>query len=371
MKLHSLLLIGLLLMVFSLFWSAGCGDDDDDQTADDDATDDDAVDDDTADDDTVDDDSVDDDSADDDSFGFVVGAQFIGDGFNLIRVDEPLGEVTTLLEGPNHIIVYPAVSPDGAQIAFASNLHDPNPGFNFATMLYLMPAGGDTPQRVTDEDWHIVTETYPVFSPDGARLAYMRSSSLDPPQNVGRIWLIDVDGANREALYDDTEIRNDYDPAFSPDGHTLVFVSDGDCLCGDLYLADLTADPVTRVRLTESDAGSVTGNSNPFFDATGQWVYFESSRDDSYGLCRVAVAGGDLELVWDIGFSDDGPNLDMYAYSGFRPTPDYLGLAGIGAADGTDELFVWPTLDPLADPIAVTGADIDAVDPFWWRPAAE
>ena len=89
------------------------------------------------------------------------------------------------------------------------------------------------------------------------------------------------------------------------------------------------------------------------------------------GSTTVAVTGGDPELVWDIGYSDAGPNAGMYAYSQFRPTPDRLSLVGSGAADGTDELFIWTTIDPLADPLAVTGANLDAVDPYWWRPAAK
>ncbi len=352
----------------SLLVTTGCDDDDDDAQSDDD-TDDDA-DDDTTDDDNGDDDAVDDDSVDDD-LGFIVAAQFTDQGSNLVRFDQPGTAPTVLVSGPGHIVVYPTISPDGQLIAFASNLHDPNPGVNFATMLYLMTADGGEMALVTNDSYLQTTESEPAFSPDGARLAYIRSSSIDPPVNLDRIYLVDIDGSNQQALYDDVESRNDYEPSFSLDGQYLVYVSDGDVLCGDIYLADLSQNPPSRVRLTTSDPLQVVFNSDPFFDAAGEWVYFESQRNDSFGLYRVPVAGGEPQLVWDIGYSEDGPYEGMYAYSQLRPTPDVTGLVGTGALNGTDRVVVIPDLTPpLAQPIPVSGVNLDVVEPYWWRPAA-
>jgi hypothetical protein len=112
----------------------------------------------------------------------------------------------------------------------------------------------------------------------------------------------------------------------------------------------------------------VQGVTRPFFDATSDWVYFESSTADSYGLYRIAVTGGDAELRWDIGYSDDGPYAGMANYSEFRPTEDRLSMIATGAHDSTDRIYLFEVIDPISDPVAVTAADIDAVDPAWWRP---
>lgn len=374
----TLLVLATLFMLGSVF--GGCDDDDDnddnddidiDNDDDDDtspADDDDDDDNNDDDDDDDDDDNNDNDNDDDDTFGVVVFTQFLDDRMDISKVTSPLGEVTKLVDVADHMSMFPALSPDGLTVAFGSNIHDPNPGINFATMLYTMPTAGGEPTRLTDENYLSVNENTPIYSPDGLTIAYVRCHQSDPPAQVDRIWLMDADGGNRGALHDDTEIRNDYNPAFSPDGQKLVYVSDGDVWCADVYLADLTVSPATRTRLTVSDCLTVQGNSQPFFDATGDWVYFESSRDDSYGLYRVPAAGGDPELRWDIGFSDDGPNLGMASYSMFRPTENRLGLVGSGAHDQTDRIYIFDTLDPIATPVPVTGADIDAVDPTWWKP---
>jgi len=373
----------LVLLCLSMISITACESDDDDNdsadddaanddTADDDAVDDDVADDDTADDDTADDDTTDDDTADDDTAsGFVVLTQFTGTSDHLARVDVPSGAWLTLVEMENHLNIFPAVSPDGQTVVFNSNMHDPDPGVVFATMNYLMPAAGGEPQLLSDEDWHLVDEKVPVFSPDGTYIAYTRSHLSEPPAAMERIWFINVDGSDPHALYPgDFESRNDSDPAFSPDDETLAYWSDGDIFCGDIYLADLTAEPRTRVRLTYSNLLDVTTNYSPFFDATGEWVYFESSRNDGYGLYRVPIGGGEPQLVWDIGFSNTEPYIGAANYSQFRPASDYIGMVGVGVVNGTEQIVTFTNIAPVGDSSAVTTADLDCFNPYWWKPLA-
>lgn len=109
-------------------------------------------------------------------------------------------------EGEN---IDPTWSPDGTQIAFASNRGG-------TRQLWVMNADGSAPRQVTDladmggrSDW----------SPDGARLTFYAG----PRANLGRnVFIINVDGSGLLKL---TEGGDNLGPAFSPDGAWVAFAS--------------------------------------------------------------------------------------------------------------------------------------------------
>lgn len=314
-----------------------------------------------------DDDNNDNNDTADEDFGFVVFSRFNGENVELLRLDEPLREPTVLIaDGFNR---FPTVSPDGKTIVFDSNLHDPDPGATLATMLYRLPSTGGSPERITDEDWLVVTEDRAVFSPDGSLIAYVRTSAVEAPPFYERIWFIDADGGNRRALYPgDTTPRNDYAPAFSPDGKRLVYLSETDTFFGEIFIADLSTTPATREQLTESVASVVAGNYRPFFDASGQWLFFESSRDDGYGLYRLPAAGGTPELVWEIGLTAEGPLQGMAAVSDIRPGYDRCGLAASQVVTDVERIVLINDFTQDFALEAITDATQDCFHPFWWRP---
>jgi Tol biopolymer transport system component/imidazolonepropionase-like amidohydrolase len=106
---------------------------------------------------------------------------------------------------PARGILAPVVSPAGDAVAFVA-LGD----------LWLLPLGTDEPipTKLTDD---AAVEQDPAFSPDGATLAFVsdRSGTFD-------IWLRDMDGGNERQLTDlpGAELQ----PSFSPDGTRLAFL---------------------------------------------------------------------------------------------------------------------------------------------------
>jgi tricorn protease len=117
----------------------------------------------------------------------------------------------------------------------------------------------------------------PAPSPDGKQLAFVSG---------GDIWIAPASGGEAHLLISNpaTESR----PLFSPDGKQLAFVSDrtGN---GDIYVLALSTGDLRR--LTFSDAPEHLDA----WSADGKWIYFTSPVNDVQGhndLFRVSAEGG-------------------------------------------------------------------------------
>ncbi len=144
--------------------------------------------------------------------------------------------------------------------------------------LYHLPMDGGRKQRLTrcsryrDIAWH----------PDGDKLAAVRFE-----QGQSMLDLIDADGERMERLAE-TDVRGLISqPAFSPDGQSLVVSRSEYGEGGDLYLLDLDSREWTR--LTD-DAEQVI---HPRFDAAGEHVLFTSDHGDVFDVRRLTLDTGE------------------------------------------------------------------------------
>lgn len=105
----------------------------------------------------------------------------------------------------------PSISPNGMQIAFASDRTG-----NFDIWLLELETGELT--QLTD---HPADDTQPTWSPDGKRIAFTseRAGSKD-------VWVIDVDYGNVEQLTYSNFVEKG--PQWAPNGKRIAFVSDKD-----------------------------------------------------------------------------------------------------------------------------------------------
>ena len=118
-------------------------------------------------------------------------------------LNAPVEQVTiTFTEGTN---MAAAPSPDGKTIILAVQ-----------GTLWSIPSSGGDAKRLTG--WQ-VEATWPVWTPDGSRIAFQNYSD-----NTYHIWTIRPDGSDptqiTSGLYDHRE------PAWSPDGRKIAFSSD-------------------------------------------------------------------------------------------------------------------------------------------------
>src|SRR5712691_660191 len=155
--------------------------------------------------------------------------------------------------------------------------------------------------------------TEPAISPDGSEIAFVSS---------GDIWTAPANGGEARLLV--SHPANESRPLYSPDGRRLAFNSTrtGN---GDIYV--LTLDTGDLKRLTFDDSNDQLDA----WSADGKWIYFSSSSRDISGMndvFRVSADGGTPMQV----------SADRYTTEYFSaPSPDGSALAFTGHGLGSGQ----------------------------------
>jgi len=164
----------------------------------------------------------------------------------------------------------PAWFPDGNQLAFASDRQG-------SRAIWRVSPGGAATLLVPDaED--------PAISPDGARVAFVRVM----PSGFRRLFVAPIaDVGAARALTADSDGAFDHRyPDWSPDGRTLVYAAQR-----DLWL--VSPGEGTPTRLTTDGEIDI----EPCWSSDGRHVLFASERAGTRALWRVSARGGLAERM--------------------------------------------------------------------------
>ncbi len=170
----------------------------------------------------------------------------------------------------------PAWSPDGSRIAYRRWPHGATPGQANPPDIWVMDAdGGNTVNLTADA----LAQHQPSWSPQPVggkyRIVFVQEGMADG-YVVSNLNTIAADGSARQELTA-LQLRNDTEPAWSPDGHTIVFIRSGGEATSDLWTVNATTRierELLGVRLTDPQR-------HPAWTANGKYIAFTSNHETS------------------------------------------------------------------------------------------
>lgn len=184
----------------------------------------------------------------------------------------------------------PTWSPSGRIIAFAQRV--PSARLPFTASLWAMEASGSRARRLLPSSEG--QQDLPAsWSPDGSLLAFTRMR-YDPQTNsfASAIYVVRPDGSSLRKLTD-----RGSDPAWSPDGRHIAFVTDRDengqlsygdreFFANELYVMD--ADGRRSARLTRTKS---LNERSPSWSPDGRRIAFQRGRviDSAEGMVVLVV----------------------------------------------------------------------------------
>jgi Tol biopolymer transport system component len=121
-------------------------------------------------------------------------------------------------------------------------------------------------------------ESSPAYSPDGEKVAY--SCEVEREGLFERdICMVDMKGNISREI----KLKADqYDPIFSPDGKSLVFINDADKIF-EVYKKDLETKKIYRLTRTRG------GNFSPAYSGDGLFIYFSSFRHGNMNIFKADI----------------------------------------------------------------------------------
>lgn len=230
----------------------------------------------------------------------IMGNTFYSD----VYVRFPDGGLKNLSPSKKGIYYEAHISRDGKKVVFFGNDSGP-------PRIWLADLEKGTVKAITPEG---VSARHPFFSWDGTRIAFstdmghdqererielMHGSGRPPKDYVLNIYVMDTDGGNLRQIT--TGSFQDQRPAFSPDGETIVFVSNRNGR-ERLWMAPV-CDPKDPIPLQTEGFGY-----RPCYSPDGRRIYFFTENGDSHQLAYMGIPDKKIRLLSDFGKGNDhGP----------------------------------------------------------------
>ena len=138
------------------------------------------------------------------------------ENFDVFKQNVGSGKVVNLTNSPKHHDSQPSWSPDGKKVVFSSR-RDREETSDSEDFIYIMDVDGKNEVQLTDD--YPASDSYPQWSPDGKKIAFL-SYGRTGPYRID-LYLMDPDGSNIERLTFDELQKSS--AGWSPDGKWLIY----------------------------------------------------------------------------------------------------------------------------------------------------
>ena len=223
------------------------------------------------------------------------GAQIAYSGYVVADRDADVFIVNVNGLGRRNVTQHPdydweaAWSPGGQRLAFLSGRYT---GSSIGGSLVTIGVDGSDPREVTRGS----CLRQPDWSPDGLSIAYSGPCGGSGGYDI---HVIGIDGSNPVNVSDTA--GDDLQPAWSPDGSRIVFSSDRD---GDYEIYVMDEDGANVVQLTDNDVF----DGSPDWSPGGGWIVFSSVRDSISDLYIMDATGGNVMNLTNDDAADTWPS---------------------------------------------------------------
>jgi uncharacterized protein YraI len=164
---------------------------------------------------------------------------------------------------------YPSFNPGGDRLVL-----------NGGEDLYIIQSDGKGLRKLTKGE-------YAAWSPTNTQIAHRACKG-----GACGIWLIDANSNNADAKSRVTTGGSDGQPAWSPDGARLAYISKED---GNFEIYAINADGSNKVRLTTNPSS----DGLPVWSPDGKWIAFRSDRGGAWAIYVMRADGSDVRKVVD------------------------------------------------------------------------
>jgi Tol biopolymer transport system component len=181
----------------------------------------------------------------------------------------------------------------------------------------------------------------PAWSPDGTRIAFISDRGQRPP--YGTLWLMDADGSNQHPLLD-TGDQIELGPTWSPDGTRIAFQSNrGGKDNPDIFILDIASGELKNL------TNSPNLDANPAWSPDGKQIAFVSDRSGNPEIWIIDIESMSLLQItartmlgdWRPSWSPDGQSLIFESFPTVAPRLFYVQGINDEKAQEVNMAFTW------------------------------